>query len=175
MTSDAGEKMSKNTGAEKNDVLYEYLKTLGACYASGIFEPLFPLLSDDVVQESVWVVTPNTGREAVTRYFARKGETFRQHNCCPQFKIVQLGGNVHFLDTDKVHVNGEKAKPARIGLWYPDGKLCLLLWQTISGTTNSMIIDLTLDEEEKICRIDFCGPELYEFIPYERTDDNVLE
>ena len=45
LTSDAGEKMSKNTGAEKNDVLYEYLKTLGACYASGIFEPLFPLLS----------------------------------------------------------------------------------------------------------------------------------
>ena len=158
--------MKKRTGSEKNDLLYEYLKTLCICYSSGYFELLFPLLSDDVVQESMWVLTPNVGNNAVKEYFLGKGETLRQHQCCPECAIVQLVGHLHYVDADKLYINGKETQSTRFGLYYPDGKLCMLMRQTLNGKTNAVIVDLTLNDDNKIERIDLCDPALYEFVPY---------
>ena len=47
------------TNSKKNDVLLEHFKVLCISYSTGRFEPLFPLLSEECVFESQWVLTPH--------------------------------------------------------------------------------------------------------------------
>ena len=50
------------TNSKKNDVLFEHLKVLCEGYSTGRFDSLFPLLAEDCVFESQWVLTPHKGK-----------------------------------------------------------------------------------------------------------------
>ncbi len=151
------------TDGSKNDILYKYLKVLCQCYSSGDFEPLFPLLAEDCVFESQWVLTPNTGKDAVIYYFEGKGETLRRTGAFPECTIVELVGNLNRLENVDVHLNGGEAQKASVGLWYPDGKLAMLMCQYLNGETIAVLVDMQLDESVQIARIDLCMPELFRF------------
>ena len=156
---------------DENAVLYGHLKVLCECYSTGVFEPLFPLLADDIVFESQWVLTPNVGREAVEDYFIGKGNTLRKKDCCPKCEIVQLVGNINPIHNADVHINGEKAKRSTFGLLYQDGKLCALMTQELQNDTVRVIIDIKINEENKISRIDLCMPELFNYVPYFKEEE----
>ena len=155
------------TGREKNAELLPLLRILCNCYSTGYFDELFPHMAEDVVMESMWVLQPNVGRSAVEDYFQGKGETLRKHDCCPDCFIVQLVGSLNSIDAD-VHLNGGAPQRAQFGLMYPEGKLCMLMRQQSDDEVIEVLVDLTLDEDNNISRIDLCEPTLFNYTqPYE--------
>ncbi len=62
------------------------------------------------------------------------------------------------------------AKTSSFGLWYPEGKLCMYMNQTLTDKENGVIADLTLDGSDLISRIDLCMPQLFNFKPYNRHE-----
>lgn len=166
------------TDSSKNQILYEYLKVLCVSYSTGKFEELFPLLSDECVFESQWVLTPNTGKETVIDYFTKKGATLRRTGSCPECTIVELVGNLNTIKNADIHLNGGEARRGSVGLWYPDGKLAMLMRQKSNGEVISVLVDMQLDENDMISRIDLCMPELFNFKHYDgpfSVDENVIQ
>lgn len=154
------------TDSSKNEILFKYLKILCESYSTGRFESLFPHLSDECVFESQWVLTPNTGKDAVVDYFTHKGATLRRTGSCPECTIVELVGNLNTIKNADIHLNGGEAKRGSFGLWYPDGKLAMLMCQHSNGELISVLVDMQLDENDLISRIDLCMPELFNFKHY---------
>lgn len=152
-----------HTDSSKNDVLYKHLNVLCTCYSTGEFEPLFPLLAENCVCESQWVLKPHTGKEVVKDYYRTKGTLMRKSGSRIEGFIVELVGNMNTLKNADVHVNGGKVSRASVGLWYPEGKLAALLCQKLPGEIIRMIVDIQLDENDLISRIDLCMPELFKY------------
>lgn len=155
-----------HTDSSKNDILFERLKVLCKGYSTGIFDLLFPFLSDDCVFESQWVLTPNVGRETVVDYFTKKGATLRRNGTCPECTIVELVGNLNMVKHADIHLNGGAAQRDSVGLWYPSGKLAMLMQQQLDDECISVLVDLQLDENDFISRIALCMPELFRFKHY---------
>ena len=42
--------------------------------------------------------------------------------------------------------------------------------QTVNGEKNGVILDLTLDTDGLISRIDVCIPDLFRFVPYQKEN-----
>ena len=154
------------TDSSKNAILFKYLKVLCESYSTGRFESLFPHLADECVFESQWVLTPNTGKDAVVDYFTHKGATLRRTGSCPECTIVELVGNLNTIKNAEIHLNGGEAKRGSFGLGYPDGKLAMLMCQHSNGEQISVLVDMQLDENDFIARIDLCMPELFNFKHY---------
>ncbi len=151
------------TDSSKNDVLKKYLRVLCKCYSVGRFERLFPLLSEECVFESQWVLTPNEGKDAVVEYFTNKGTALQRSNSCPECIIVELVGNLNPIEDAELYVNGSVTQRGSFGLFYPDGKLAMLMSQQQKGGMFSVLVDLQLDEQDMISRIDLCMPELFRY------------
>ena len=148
---------------EENSRLFDVLCALRKGYRTGDFGELFPLLAQDCVMESQWVLAPNTGYDAVVSYLTGKGETLAKKDCFPDCSIVELIGNCNPVENAAVIVNGEEARRSSVGLMYTPGKLCMLMEQTINGETNGVIVDVRLNEAGKVKRIDLCMPELFRY------------
>ena len=152
-----------NCKMEENSRLYDVLSVLEDGYTTGSFEGLFPFLAQDCVMESQWVLTPNTGYEAVTAYFSGKGNTLAKSGNFPHCSIVELLGNCDLVKSASVSLNGGKPDVAALGLMYTPGKLCLEMRQTIDDKENAVIVDVTLNESGLVKRIDLCMPELFKY------------
>ena len=150
------------TKLELATLIYKYLEIISDGYEKGDFEPLFSYLAEDCVLESQWVLTPNTGYEAVVSYLTAKGETLKKSGAFPSCYIQELVGNINTVKDVNINVNGEQ-KHGNVGLHYPSGELCLLMEQSIDDKTNSVILRIKLNNDEKISRIDLCMPELFKY------------
>ena len=150
------------TKLELATLIYEYLEIISDGYEKGDFEPLFPYLAEDCVFESQWVLTPNTGYEAVVSYLTSKGKTLKESGSFPSCYIQELVGNINTVKDIDINVNGEK-QHGSVGLHYPSGELCLLMRQDIDDKTNDVILRIKLNDNEKISRIDLCMPELFKY------------
>jgi len=148
---------------ENNNLLFQILRVIEKSYATGDFENLFPYLAEDCVFESQWVLEPNVGYDATVKYLRGKGETLKRTQDFPYGRIVELVGNMNPIKKAKVNVNGEAPSDASIGLFYEPGKLCLLLEQELEKETVSLLIDVQLNDDKKIARIDLCMPELFKY------------
>ena len=87
----------------------------------------------------------------------------RKSACCPECTVVKLIGNINKIENADIHLNGGEAQRASFGLYYEDGKLAMLMSQRLNGEVNSVIVDMQLDENDMISRIDLCMPELFKF------------
>lgn len=154
--------MNENTTAAKNPVLEKYLSILARCYSGGRFEELFPLLADDCVFETQWRVDPEVGKDEVMAYFTGKGKTLRAHNVCPTCDLIQFIGNCNPVQNTEMLFNG-KPHHGTFVLMYEPNKLALRMRQRLNGQVNHIIVDLTLNEQDQIRRIDLCMPELYRY------------
>ena len=163
--------MSRHTDHPKNDILSKYLTVLGNCYSTGIFDALFPILAADAVMESQWVLEPNVGKAAVVDYYTEKGKTLRENDCCPHCWLIQLSANMNKGENAEAHITGEEESPRSFSLFYPDGKYALFMAQTLNDEENGVVVDLTLDEYDRIARIDLCMPELFKFETIQNVDD----
>lgn len=109
-------------------------------YWTGSFSDLFPRLADDCILESMWVLTPLIGKDAVTSYFERKGDTLRNSNSSLRIYKAEL--------TD-------------------DGEFCLIINQKLDDTTNSILIRAELDDSGMVKRITLNMPELFKYEGFE--------
>ena len=156
-----------NCKLEENSRRYDVLCALAKGYETGDFSELFPFLAKDCVLESQWVLTPNTGYDAVVSYLTGKGKTLVKYECLADCSIVELVDNCRPVKMPRVIVNGEAPKQAYVGLMYTPGTLCLLMKQTLDGETNSVLVDVSIDDEGMVKRIDLCMPELFRFRPFD--------
>lgn len=153
------------TDSAMKEVLFRRLSALSECYSTGYFVGFVIQLADDCVFESQWVWQPKRGKEEVMAYFLAKGETFQANKSCPSCVIVELIGNLNQVKDADFQVNGQPTHGS-FGLWYEDGKLCLLMRQNLDGQTISVIVDLKLNDQGLISRIDLCMPELFRYREY---------
>lgn len=154
------------TALEKRRLKHAYLEKLGEGYETGDFSALFSCLSKDCIMESQWVMTPNTGYDAVVEYYTGKGATLQRTKSFPSCSIQELVGNVHPIEKADVHVNGGEAVQSGVGLFYTPCDICLLMEQELKDETVRIIATIQIDDEEKIKRIDLCMPELFQFRPF---------
>jgi hypothetical protein len=138
------------------------LKVVGQAYESSRFSEIFPLLAEDAVWESQWRLDPERGRDQVIRYYKIKEEALRNAGVRIRWAVVELVDNLNPMPG-----NDGQGNRVHVGLYYPEGKLCLYMEQALNGEINGMIIDLTMNEDGLITRIDMCMPELFQFKRYE--------
>lgn len=148
------------TRLERNTQLYNVLRVLETAYEKGDFTEFVDLLTEDCVYESMWVLEPLCGREAVSRHLLGKGKSIRESETFPSCWVVELVGNMNPLPESDIIVNGEN-KRATIALAYEIGKFCLMMSQELNGETNEVLVDLKLTEDGKVSRMDLCMPELF--------------
>lgn len=149
------------------ELLLKYLQILGSCYATGEFGPLFPYLSDDCVWESQWRLTPETGKESVINYFNNKGAVLKETCSFPKWMVVEFIDNINPVCNVNI-ANAKTSSTATVGLMYTPGKLALFMSQDLKDEKNATIVDLSIDENKQIKRIDLCMPELFKFMKYEK-------
>ncbi len=148
------------------ELLLKYLKIIGNGYATGDFKELYPFLAPDCVWESQWRLTPETGKETVINYFNKKGDILRETASFPKWMVVEFVDNLNPIKASIVKRN-VKNPPVSIGLLYEKGKLALFMAQDLDDRVSSSIVDIKIDENNLIKRIDMCMPELFKFVKYE--------
>ncbi len=153
-----------------NELLYKYLKILGTGYETGDFIELFPYLADDCVWESQWRLDPEKGKEKVINYYNKKGDILRETEAFPKWTIVEFVDDLNLIKGSTKEKEG-KTVPVRFGLMYEAGKPALLMSQKLDDVTNATIVDIKIDDQNLIRRIDMCMPELFKFVKYD-TDKN---
>lgn len=148
------------TRLERNMQLYNVLRILEDAYEDGDFTEFVTLLAEDCVYESMWVLEPLRGREAVTNHLLGKGKSIQRSGAYPRCWIEEFVGSMNPISNANINLNGEK-KYGTVALAYESGKYCLMLEQELDGKTNEMLIDLKLTEDGKVSRMDLCMPELF--------------
>ena len=148
------------TRLERNAQRFQVLNVLTDAYESGDFTEVVPLLAEECIYESMWVLQPLHGRKAVADYLLGKGKTLRRSGAFPSCRIVELVGTCNPIPNAEVTAKGERLRAA-VALVYEAGKLCLMMKQRIDGKTNEVLMDLTLTEDGLVKRIDLCMPELF--------------
>ena len=149
------------TRLERNAKMVEALWHLRKAYRSGDFSEFVSCLSEDCVYESMWVLEPLRGKEAVSNHLLRKGKAIKDSGAFPECWIVELVGNMNPLPESDIVVNGEK-KRATLALDYEPGKYCMMMEQELDGKINGVLLDLKLNEDGMVTRIDLCIPELFQ-------------
>lgn len=151
------------TRLERNMQLYNILRILEDSYEDGDFTEFVTLLAEDCVYESMWVLEPLCGREAVTNHLLEKGKSIQRSGAYPRCRIEEFVGSMNPISKANISLNGEK-KYGTVALAYESGKFCLMLEQKLDGKTNEMLIDLKLTEDGMVSRMDLCMPELFNTI-----------
>ncbi len=154
--------MKNRTDASKNPILEKHLSVLAKCYSGGCFDELFPLLADDCVFETQWRLNPDVGKRAVIAYFTGKGQTMRDYNACPVCDLISFVGYSNPIRNADITFESGKYHGTFVLMYEPD-KLALRMRQTLDSQTNCVIVDLTLNEQNQISRIDLCMPELFRY------------
>lgn len=143
------------------------LRAVTAAYERKDFTDLFPLLAEDCVWQSQWVLTPERGRERVIQYYTLKKSALANSKSRIRCTVVELVGGVHLVPG----WDGQ-GRPVSAGIFCPEGKLCLYMEQLLDGEIVETLIDLTLNEEGLITQIDICMPELFQFFRYEPEESD---
>jgi hypothetical protein len=131
--------------------------TIARGYQTGDFRPLFTLLAEDCSWESQWRFDRLAGRDAVIDYYRGKGKTLRESGDCVHCDIVTL------LDHSGLKPGEEP--PA----FYQEGRLCVLMSQTINGESVQTLIVPGINAQGLIDRIDLCIPGAYR---YKKAEEN---
>lgn len=140
--------------------LYNVLCILEDAYEDGDFTEFVTLLAEDCIYESMWVLEPLCGRDAVTNHLLGKGKSIQRSGAYPRCWIEEFVGSMNPISNADISLNGEK-KYGTVALAYEPGKFCLMLEQKLDGKTNEMLIDLKLTEDGMVSRMDLCMPELF--------------
>lgn len=148
------------TRLEKNTRLYNILRILEDAYEDGDFTEFVTLLTEDCVYESMWVLEPLRGREAVANHLLGKGKSIQRSGAYPRCWIEEFVGSMNPISNANISLNGEQ-KCGTVALTYEPGKCCLMLKQELDGKANKMLVDLKLTEDGMVRRMDLCMPELF--------------
>ena len=145
---------------EQNEALYPCLLALGTGYETGCFDGFFPYLADECEKTSQWSYETVCGKENVIEYYREKGELNRNAQGKTKTWVVELVNNM------SPYPMKEAGSGASLKLFYSEGKLCLYLEQYLENEVIKVIVDLNMDENNKVASVCLCMPELFQFRPY---------
>ena len=145
---------------EQNEVLYPCLLALGKGYETGCFDDFYPYLADECEKTSQWTYETVYGKENVIEYFREKVELSRKSGGRAQTRVVELVNHMNPVPM------GDDHPGASLALFYSEGKLCLYLTQFIHDEIVRVIVDVDMDEDNKVQAICLCMPELFRFRTY---------
>jgi len=148
------------TRLERNTQLHNVLRAMERAYEKGDFTEFVPLLDEECVYESMWVIEPLYGRQAVADHLLGKGNSISKSGAYPECWIEEFVGNIKPLPDTDIHEN-VKEKYGIIAPLYEAGKYCLMMEQELDGKTNKAVVVLQLTEEGKVCRISICLPNFF--------------
>ena len=143
--------------------LYEkYLTIIAECFKNKDFTDLFPYLSKDIVWESNWVIEPREGYDVVVDYYKNKAKQLRNSSWEMHHTLVKT------LDPFSEPIKGNvKAGNTTVILAHETGKLMDYVLQiSDTGEKSGVIIDIKINEDKLISRIDMCIPSLFKFEKY---------
>ena len=155
-----------NSILEEQNQIFEVLKALNDGYETGDFDDFFPMLAPDCLLKSQWVMTPNEGYDAVVSYFTEKGKTLKKAKAFPSCTLVELIRNQSPKIKANAAINADAPKQTMLSLMHTPGKLCLLMEQKLNGENIGVIVDVKLNENGYVRRIDLCMPELFHYRPF---------
>ena len=150
------------TKLEQQALICDYLELLWDGYRNGDFSEFFSHLAMDCEMHSQWVLQPNVGYDAIVDYFTGKGKMLKETKSFPKCSIQELLCSAHPVCNAQIHVDGA-VKSEKVGLWYEEGELCLLMEQQLKDETVSAMLRLTLNNDGKISTINLCAPELFSY------------
>ena len=145
---------------EQNEVLYPCLLALGKGYETGCFDDFYPYLADGCEKTSQWSYETVYGKENVIEYFRKKVELSKKSGGRAKTRVVELVNHMNPVPM------GDDNPRSSLALLYSEGKLCLYLMQFIHDETVRVIVDVDLDENDKVQSICLCMPELFQFRTY---------
>ena len=148
-----------------NNLLEERLTLLANCFIKCDFNDLFPYLAKDVVWESNWVMQPRVGYDVVVNYYKTKAKQFKTSSWHTYHTLVK---------TLEPKLSGLNSKNGRVMLYHEKDILLDYVKQiSDKGEISYSIIELKLNEEGLITRIDMCMPELFSFEKYKVINSNL--
>lgn len=128
-------------------LLRRILMMFSACYRSGDFRPVYPLLADTCEIAAPKGTGDIRGRSEVQTYFSEKGAFMRRYDSCPRCSLVRLNHPLTAQEADS-----------------PENcPFALLVEQGRWTRQNDVLLLLTLDAFGMICRIDFRIPGLQSY------------
>lgn len=154
---------------EQNKDLYPCLLALGKGYETGFFDDFFPYLSEECEKTSQWNYETVCGKEAVISYFKQKGEFSQKNAGKVKTRVVELVNHMNPVSKGGDHAGSSFA------LLYSEGKLCLYLTQYTDHEIVRVIVDLDMDENNKVESICLCMPELFQFRTYRPERKVILD
>ncbi len=121
----------------------EFYELLRDSYNSANFEELTKFLSEDVIYESQWVITPLIGRDNVSKHLKGKAKTILDQNHITIAKVAKL-------------IQNDITRGANLA--YNPNDYCVVVEQS-----GNRVVILMKVEDEKITRIDLCMPQLFKY------------
>ncbi len=137
------------------------------CYATGDFEKLFPIITDDYEHHSFWVLEPMRGKETVIPYYRGKGNAIRKAGDRVKTQIVRISDEPRMVSVDRLQVNGETVRNARVSVWADFGKACVLMEQEIDRETIRTLAIPTVNSEGMMTKLLITEPSLFHLVPLE--------
>ena len=135
------------------------------CYATGNFEKLLSLITDDYEHHSFWVMEPMRGKEIVTPYYIGKGNTIRKSGSKIKTSIVRISREPKYVPVDELSVNGENVHKATVSVWEDLGKACVLMEQKVNGEIIRTLAIPDVNDEGMMTRLLITEPTLFNLIP----------
>ena len=147
----------------KNELYENYLTAIAKAYIDQDFSEIYKLFDEHIVWESNWVTEPRKGRDAVIEYYDKKAEQPKGSSWKTYHTLVTT------LDPLSTPIKPEDRETVR--LVHEAGKLLdYVLQVSDSGEESDMVIDIEINDENLISRIDICIPSLYVFEFYKRIN-----
>lgn len=133
------------------------------------------LIDDDCEWYSEFSEKKYFGKEEIIKYYNEKFDNIEKSDSTMDFELCQLKGNFKDMHINKLHVNGEVVENAHVKMLQEDGKLVLLVEQTLRGETNGLLIDVDFSENGLFKKINLYSPYKFKFETYYDEDFKKLE
>lgn len=154
--------------ADDERTIVEAVKT---AYTTGIFDGLFPYMTDDYEHHSFWVLEVIRGKEAAEDYYSNKGKSMRAGGSLPEGSIVSIVRAPYRKRPRGLYKNGERiSDPSDSELRKDFGKLAVLCKQCVNGETNEILIIPTVTEDGRLAQMLVTDPELFTVAEFDEDD-----
>lgn len=150
---------------------FTIVNAIKEAYTTGVFDGIFPYMTDDYEHHSFWVLDVIRGKEDAIDYYTGKGESIRRGGSFPEGRIVSIVTAPDRKRPRGVHSNGEQiSDPGDTEKRKDCGKLAVLLNQCVNDKTNQVLIIPTITENGRLAQILVTDPELFTVAEFDEDD-----
>ena len=152
----------------KDELYEEYLTRIANAYISKDFSEIYELFDEDIAWESNWVFEPRKGKDVVVKYYEDKAEVLQGSSWETYHTLVKT------LDPFSEPIKSVftiAENNAKVFLMHEIGKIMdYVLQVSDTGERSDMVIDIKINDNDLIYKIDICIPSLFKFEFYKKIN-----